>query len=191
LTRRCRPALKIAPIQSLALGRFPACARDGIDGPPHGWPRPCRSTSRLYLCVSKVGGQNLGGPDISAPGEHLWPSWGARRFRPDPHDPQEKKSSGRGRIGRHLLHGHVAEREGFEPSRRFPAYTLSRRAPSTTRPPLQRAPEIIFPPLAQAPSPPREPRTSIRRPADHPGWPGPGSAERRSAGPAGSRPADA
>ena len=32
----------------------------------------------------------------------------------------------------------MAEREGFEPSRRFPAYTLSRRAPSTTRPPLRR-----------------------------------------------------
>ena len=31
----------------------------------------------------------------------------------------------------------MAEREGFEPSRRFPAYTLSRRAPSTTRPPLR------------------------------------------------------
>ncbi len=30
----------------------------------------------------------------------------------------------------------VAEREGFEPSRRYPVYTLSRRAPSTTRPPL-------------------------------------------------------
>ncbi len=30
----------------------------------------------------------------------------------------------------------VAEREGFEPSRRLPAYTRSRRAPSTTRPPL-------------------------------------------------------
>src|SRR6056297_1639765 len=30
----------------------------------------------------------------------------------------------------------MAEREGFEPSRRFPAYTLFRRAPSTTRPPL-------------------------------------------------------
>ena len=28
----------------------------------------------------------------------------------------------------------VADSEGFEPSRRFPAYTLSRRAPSTTRP---------------------------------------------------------
>ena len=30
----------------------------------------------------------------------------------------------------------MAERQGFEPWRRFPAYTLSRRAPSTTRPPL-------------------------------------------------------
>src|SRR5918993_2587544 len=32
--------------------------------------------------------------------------------------------------------GKMAEGEGFEPSRRFPAYTRSRRAPSTTRPPL-------------------------------------------------------
>ena len=31
----------------------------------------------------------------------------------------------------------LAERQGFEPWRRFPAYTLSRRAPSTTRPPLR------------------------------------------------------
>ena len=31
----------------------------------------------------------------------------------------------------------MAERKGFEPSRRFPAYTLSRRAPSTTRPPVR------------------------------------------------------
>src|SRR6056297_4356573 len=31
----------------------------------------------------------------------------------------------------------VAERQGFEPWRRFPAYTRSRRAPSTTRPPLR------------------------------------------------------
>ena len=34
----------------------------------------------------------------------------------------------------------LAEREGFEPSRRYPAYTRSRRAPSTTRPPLQSRP---------------------------------------------------
>src|SRR5262249_18452957 len=33
----------------------------------------------------------------------------------------------------------MAEREGFEPSRRLPAYTRSRRAPSTTRPPLLQA----------------------------------------------------
>ena len=31
----------------------------------------------------------------------------------------------------------MEERKGFEPSRRLPAYTLSKRAPSTTRPPLQ------------------------------------------------------
>ena len=30
----------------------------------------------------------------------------------------------------------MAERKGFEPPRRLPAYTLSKRAPSTTRPPL-------------------------------------------------------
>ena len=29
----------------------------------------------------------------------------------------------------------MADRQGFEPWRRSPAYTLSRRAPSTTRPP--------------------------------------------------------
>ena len=30
----------------------------------------------------------------------------------------------------------VADRQGFEPWRRLPAYTLSKRAPSTTRPPV-------------------------------------------------------
>ena len=35
----------------------------------------------------------------------------------------------------------MAEREGFEPSRRLPAYTRSRRAPSTTRPPLRTGPD--------------------------------------------------
>ncbi len=34
--------------------------------------------------------------------------------------------------------GEVAEGGGFEPPRRSPVYTLSRRAPSTTRPPLHR-----------------------------------------------------
>ena len=33
----------------------------------------------------------------------------------------------------------MAERQGFEPWRRSPAYTLSRRAPSTTRPPVRGA----------------------------------------------------
>ena len=31
----------------------------------------------------------------------------------------------------------MAEGVGFEPTIRFPVYTLSRRAPSTTRPPLR------------------------------------------------------
>jgi hypothetical protein len=35
------------------------------------------------------------------------------------------------------FHSFLAEREGFEPSIEFPLYTLSRRAPSTTRPSLQ------------------------------------------------------
>ena len=35
-----------------------------------------------------------------------------------------------------LIEGVVADRQGFEPWRRSPAYTLSRRAPSTTRPPV-------------------------------------------------------
>jgi hypothetical protein len=33
---------------------------------------------------------------------------------------------------------HLAERVGFEPTLEFPLNTLSKRAPSTTRPPLQR-----------------------------------------------------
>ena len=35
------------------------------------------------------------------------------------------------------LEGALAEREGFEPSVRLPLHTLSKRAPSTTRTPLQ------------------------------------------------------
>ena len=31
----------------------------------------------------------------------------------------------------------MAERMGFEPMKELPLYTLSKRAPSTTRPPLQ------------------------------------------------------
>jgi hypothetical protein len=38
----------------------------------------------------------------------------------------------------------MAEGEGFEPSIRFPAYTLSKRAPSATRPPLRKQ---TIPPL--------------------------------------------
>jgi hypothetical protein len=50
----------------------------------------------------------------------------------------------------------VAEGAGFEPAIRFPAYTLSRRAPSTARPPLhalfgdEREPRAIAPAAARA-----------------------------------------
>ena len=33
----------------------------------------------------------------------------------------------------------MAERMGFEPMKEFPLYTLSKRAPSTTRPPLHQS----------------------------------------------------
>ena len=56
----------------------------------------------------------------------------------------------------------VAEREGFEPSRRSPAYTLSRRAPSTTRPPLQRGTETMGRRAGQAPCPPANRRWDDR-----------------------------
>ena len=36
-----------------------------------------------------------------------------------------------------LVRQFLADRQGFEPWRRSPAYTLSRRAPSTTRPPVR------------------------------------------------------
>ena len=36
-----------------------------------------------------------------------------------------------------FMNRELAEGEGFEPSIRFPAYTLSKRAPSATRPPLR------------------------------------------------------
>src|SRR5215475_15140879 len=36
-----------------------------------------------------------------------------------------------------MIDSKLAEREGFEPSIEFPLYTLSKRAPSTTRPSLR------------------------------------------------------
>ena len=39
----------------------------------------------------------------------------------------------------------MAEREGFEPSIRFPVYTLSKRAPSAARPPIQAPPGFRAP----------------------------------------------
>ena len=51
--------------------------------------------------------------------------------------------------------GVLAEGAGFEPAIRFPVYTLSRRAPSTARPPLQRALHISSEGEAIAPAAPR------------------------------------
>ena len=38
----------------------------------------------------------------------------------------------------------LAEGEGFEPSIRFPVYTLSKRAPSAARPPLHEINFLLF-----------------------------------------------
>ena len=38
----------------------------------------------------------------------------------------------------------MAERMGFEPMKELPLYTLSKRAPSTTRPPLQKFNQYLF-----------------------------------------------
>ena len=46
------------------------------------------------------------------------------------------------RSSRDCRRGALAEGEGFEPSIRFPVYTRSRRAPSTTRPPLLAAAKL-------------------------------------------------
>lgn len=52
--------------------------------------------------------------------------------------PAPMSGKGQNRLNPFKLTGTIlAERQGFEPWRRFPAYTRSRRAPSTTRPPLR------------------------------------------------------
>ena len=40
-------------------------------------------------------------------------------------------------LGVHYESFWMAERKGFEPLKQLPVYTLSKRAPSTTQPPLQ------------------------------------------------------
>ena len=65
----------------------------------------------------------------------------------------------------------LAEGAGFEPAIRFPAYTLSRRAPSATRPPLRSvrrgarglSKKGRAPPARCAPSATRPPLRSLRR----------------------------
>ena len=58
---------------------------------------------------------------------------------PPAYPPKTTQKSDRSRMGRNVSQRQVADRQGFEPWRRFPAYTLSRRAPSTTRPPVRGA----------------------------------------------------
>jgi hypothetical protein len=66
---------------------------------------------------------------------------------------------------RRLIAARMAEGAGFEPAIRFPAYTLSRRAPSAARPPLRRAPRkeresrAIAPAAAQAQAAPSRGRS--------------------------------
>ena len=64
------------------------------------------------------------------------------QFDADPRSAYQRRGPGRlTRAFSPLLSSkdeHLAEREGFEPSIRLPAYCFSRAAPSTTRPPLHR-----------------------------------------------------
>ena len=46
-------------------------------------------------------------------------------------------AAGHTSLFKYLLFRKMAERKGFEPSIPFPVYSLSRGAPSTTRPPLR------------------------------------------------------
>src|SRR3972149_1788246 len=63
---------------------------------------------------------------MAAAPAHKWPLTAA-------HSAGAPDLNGRMPEGRDL----VAEGAGFEPAIRFPVYTLSRRAPSTARPPLR------------------------------------------------------
>lgn len=54
-------------------------------------------------------------------------------------DPAHGVRDGMAPEGRSKVRRPMADREGFEPSRRLPAYTLSKRAPSTARPPVRKA----------------------------------------------------
>ena len=79
-----------------------------------------------------TGPENIGGERIL---------WGALARKPVNSSPritfEYNGKIRRRRFGRNVSQGQMADRQGFEPWRRSPAYTLSRRAPSTTRPPVR------------------------------------------------------
>src|SRR5690606_29946665 len=110
----------------------------------------------------ELGAEGRDAADAEKVRHHRPPAHPSRRRRLPPRPPARARPARRGRRGRGSYHGievpaatgayrekwrkfsapsgtEVAEREGFEPSIRFPVYTRSRRAPSTTRPPLRKA----------------------------------------------------
>ena len=73
-----------------------------------------------------------------APGECIWPAQQVWRCRDRcANSSQYCLSPGAQERRRAVLEKALAERVGFEPTIRFPVYTLSKRAPSATRPPLR------------------------------------------------------
>ena len=84
--------------------------------------------------------------------------------------PQETCHSARRPVGRRVrLVWELADGVGFEPTRRFHVYTLSRRAPSTTRPPVPRCLHPL-PDLGRDTTPPLRPAASHRSRFLGPGW---------------------
>ena len=113
----------------LSATRSPATATaNGSFGTKHA---PCRGRLSLLKGYTRT---VANGPERTLPGFLvLEPVNSPTRITPE-----KTIKSGRGRTGRRLSRGQVAERKGFEPSRRLQtAYSLSRGAPSTARPPLQ------------------------------------------------------
>ena len=93
-----------------------------------------------WLDLSAIEARQPSDPLVLVEVEHI-----KSRPRPTAQEPGHRRrfahcasSLVRNRRGRRSrLYTGVAEREGFEPSIRLPVYTLSKRAPSATRPPLQ------------------------------------------------------
>src|SRR6185312_14311988 len=86
------------------------------------------SRTKVQSFREKPGGENELGPGRS----EASPELNRKAFLVRPFS-RKPSPSGRTRSGVSL-----AEGVGFEPTIRFPVYTLSKRAPSATRPPLRR-----------------------------------------------------